>query len=64
DPRLDLVSQLKRRARRVIFMNPEQEAFWRQGDSDMYAYAPLCDAVLQVATLKQLEEAVDKLFEG
>lgn len=64
DPRLDLVSQLKRRARRVIFMNPEQEAFWHQGDSDMYAYAPLCDAVLQVATLKQLEEAIDKLFGG
>lgn len=64
DPRLDLVSQLKRRARRVIFMNPEQQAFWRQGDSDMYAYAPLCDTVLQVATLQQLEEAIDKLFEG
>ena len=50
--------------RRVIFMNPEQQAFWRQGDSDMYAYAPLCDTVLQVATLQQLEEAIDKLFEG
>lgn len=64
DPRLDLVQALKLRARRVIWMNPEPPYLWQQGDSDMHAYAPLCDSVLQVATLKQLDEAIDRLFMG
>jgi uncharacterized protein with von Willebrand factor type A (vWA) domain len=63
DPRADLLAMLKMRARRVIWMNPESPALWGQGDSDMLAYAPLCDAVHQVATLQQLAEAIDDLFQ-
>lgn len=62
DPRLDLIQQLKLRARRVIWMTPEPPYLWGTGDSDMPAYAPLCDAVHEVATLKQLADAVDDLF--
>jgi hypothetical protein len=36
---------------------------WDQGDRDMSAYAPLCDAVHQVATLQQLADAIDDLFQ-
>ncbi len=63
DPRLDLVSTVKSRARRVIWMNPEPPYMWGQGDSDMSAYAPLCDAVHEVATLQQLADAIDDLFQ-
>ncbi|HEY3288725.1 MAG TPA: VWA domain-containing protein [Anaerolineae bacterium] len=63
DPRLDLVSTLKSRARRMVWMNPEPPFMWGQGDSDMAAYAPLCDAVHQVATLQQLSDAIDDLFQ-
>jgi uncharacterized protein with von Willebrand factor type A (vWA) domain len=63
DPRLDLVNALKGRARRIIWMNPEPPYMWGQGDSDMVAYAPLCDAVHQVATLQQLADAIDDLFQ-
>lgn len=63
DPRLDLVSTLKGRARRMVWMNPEPPFMWGQGDSDMAAYAPLCDAVHQVATLQQLSDAIDDLFQ-
>jgi hypothetical protein len=63
DPRLDLMQQLKLRARRVIWMNPEPPYQWGHGDSDMPAYAPLADAVHQVATLRQLADAVDDLFQ-
>jgi uncharacterized protein with von Willebrand factor type A (vWA) domain len=63
DPRLDLMSTVKSRARRVIWMNPEPPYMWDQGDSDMSAYAPLCDAVHQVATLQQLADAIDDLFQ-
>jgi len=61
-PRLDLFEHLKRRARRVVWFNPEPRYQWGTGDSDMHQYTPLCDAVHQVSNLAELTEAVDKLF--
>lgn len=63
DPRLDLIDQIKRRARRVLWFNPEHPAQWRTGDSDMLQYAPLCHAVHRVSNLAELAEAVDRLFD-
>ncbi len=63
NPRADLVQMLKMRARRVVWMNPEPPYMWSEGDSDMLAYAPVCDAVHQVATLQQLADAIDDLFQ-
>ncbi len=62
DPRLDLVDGLRRRARRIVWMNPEPRPLWGTGDSDMPTYAPLCDHVDQVSTLAELGAAVDRLF--
>ena len=62
DPRLDLIHQLQRRAKRVVWLNPEDNYEWGTGDSDMLHYAPIVDSVHQVANLRQLTEAVDKLF--
>ncbi len=62
DPRTDLVDQLKRRARRIIWLSPESPYLWGTGDSDMYAYQPHCDAIHEVANLQQLADAVDKLL--
>jgi hypothetical protein len=64
NPRLDLIDFLKRRAKRVVWFNPESKYEWGTGDSDMLQYAPLMDAVHQVSNLRQLTEAVDRLFEG
>jgi uncharacterized protein len=61
DPRLDLFSQLSRRAARTIWLNPEAPAQWH-GDSDMPRYAPLCTRVLKVGTLRELAGAVDQLL--
>jgi len=63
DPRVDLVQKLRMRARRVIWFNPEPPQQWGYGDSDMLAYAPFCHAIHQVATLKQLADAIDHLFQ-
>jgi uncharacterized protein with von Willebrand factor type A (vWA) domain len=63
DPRLDLVDQIKRRAKRVLWFNPEHPMQWRHGDSDMLQYAPLCHAVHRVSNLAELAEAVDRLFD-
>lgn len=62
NPRLDLFEQIKRRARRVIWLNPEPRRVWGVGDSDMLRYKPLCDAVQQVSNLAELTEAVDSFF--
>ncbi len=62
DPRLDLVQTLKRRARRVIWLNPESPHLWGSGDSDMPDYQPLCDSVQEVGNLAQLAAAVDHLL--
>jgi hypothetical protein len=63
DPRLDCLDLIKRRARKLLWFNPEYRALWGSGDSDMLAYAPVCDAVHTVSTLAQLADAVDRLFD-
>jgi len=63
DPRLDAFQEIKKRARRVIWLNPENSRLWSTGDSDMLRYYPYCDAVHEVGNLAQLAEAVDRLFE-
>ena len=62
DPRLDLVQTIKRRARRIIWLNPESPWLWGTGDSDVLEYLPLCDATYEVSNLAQLTEAVDRLL--
>ncbi|MCB0034241.1 MAG: VWA domain-containing protein [Anaerolineales bacterium] len=62
DPRLDLVKDLQRRAKRLIWFTPESERIWGTGDSDMHHYAPLCDAVYPVRNLAQLSVAVDRIL--
>lgn len=50
---------LMRRARATFWLNPEPRRFWDTGDSVMSSYAPLCDRVEQVRTLRQLETFVE-----
>jgi uncharacterized protein with von Willebrand factor type A (vWA) domain len=62
DPRLDLMEQIQRRSRRIVWLNPEHPDLWGTGDSDMPAYLPYTQAVHQVSTLAELTDAVDKLL--
>ena len=62
DPRLDALQAIKRRAKRLLWFNPEPFPLWGTGDSDMYRYLPLCDATHQVSNLAELADAVDRLF--
>ncbi|MCC7355909.1 MAG: VWA domain-containing protein [Anaerolineae bacterium] len=64
DPRLDSFQTIKRRAKRILWFNPEPLPLWGAGDSDMYQYIPLCDAVHQVSNLAELADAVDRLFDA
>ena len=62
DPNLRDFEDIKRRARKVVWFNPEHPRQWGTGDSDMPKYVPLCDAVHQVSNLRQLVDAVNSLF--
>lgn len=61
-PRIDLMKQMQKKARRLIWFNPEHRRQWGTGDSDMLEYEPICDSVYQVRNLAQLSTAVDDLL--
>jgi uncharacterized protein with von Willebrand factor type A (vWA) domain len=63
NPRLDAFQEIKKRARRLIWLNPENPRVWGTGDSDMLQYLPLCDAAHEVGNLAQLAEAIERLFD-
>jgi uncharacterized protein with von Willebrand factor type A (vWA) domain len=63
NPRLDAVEMLKKRARKLLWFNPEDPRMWGTGDSDMLEYQPYFDAVHEVSNLAQLAEAIDRLFD-
>jgi uncharacterized protein with von Willebrand factor type A (vWA) domain len=63
-PRVDLVKDLQRRSRRLIWFNPESPQQWGTDDSDMLDYKPYCDQVFVVRSLAQLSHAVDKMMAG
>ncbi len=62
NPRLDLMDQIKRRSKRVIWLNPEHPRQWGTGDSDMPLYVPYANAVHRVSNMAELTAAVDKLL--
>ena len=54
-PEPEIFEATVRRARRVYWLNPEPQAYWRSGDSVLDAYAGACDDVRECRTLRQLE---------
>ncbi|MEM9773008.1 MAG: VWA domain-containing protein [Chloroflexota bacterium] len=61
DPRDDLLQDLSRRAKKLIWFNTE-DPYRVQDDSDMRLYEPHCDAIYPVRNLRQLSAAVDKIL--
>ncbi|MEM7661728.1 MAG: VWA domain-containing protein [Pseudomonadota bacterium] len=59
DPRLDLFKEAAARAKRVIWLCPEPQSLWGTGDSAIPRYKPHCAVLEEVASLKDLERAVD-----
>jgi len=64
DPRIDIFKEMSSRAKRVIWLSPEMKSMWGTGDSEMLRYAPYCNQVSHVATLLDLERAVDDVLAG
>ncbi len=60
-PEAWVLDELRRRARRLLWICPEQRASWSTGDSEMARYAARCDRVATAATLEELEGIADEL---
>ncbi len=62
DPRADIVQWIAQRCRRVVWLNPEPEAFWGIGDSEMLRYRPYLHVAKTCRTIKDLERIVDGIL--
>jgi uncharacterized protein with von Willebrand factor type A (vWA) domain len=62
DPRLEIMQGLYRRARQVIWLNPESRRAWGTGDSEMLRYQSACHFSAECNNLRQLERIVDQLL--
>jgi uncharacterized protein with von Willebrand factor type A (vWA) domain len=61
DPNIEALREIRRRAGRVLWFNPEPPGAWGFGDSAMKLYEPICDASHAVHDLASLRRAVEHL---
>ncbi|MFP5460020.1 MAG: VWA domain-containing protein [Gammaproteobacteria bacterium] len=62
EARVDLLEAVHRRARRLIWLNPESRGVWGYGDSEMLRYAVHCDLARTCRSLRDLERVLDDLL--
>ena len=53
--------EIRRKARRLLWICPEEERAWGFGDSEMRTYAPICQQVTVVRSLEDLTRVADAL---
>jgi uncharacterized protein with von Willebrand factor type A (vWA) domain len=56
-----VVADLQKRARHVLWLNPEPRSYWNSGDSIIGEYGAHCDSITEVRTLRQLEAFISEL---
>ncbi|MEK9996245.1 MAG: VWA domain-containing protein [Halieaceae bacterium] len=62
DPRLDLLAEMKARAKQVIWLNPESTRMWGTGDSEMLKVRQHCHVAKECNNLNQLARIIDQLL--
>jgi prepilin-type processing-associated H-X9-DG protein len=61
NPEAWVMKDVREKAKRVWWLNPESQQHWDTGDSVMSAYAEHCDAVHECRNLRQLAGFIEKL---
>ena len=56
-----VLADLRRRGRRLYWLNPEPRATWNSGDSIVREYARHCDDMVECRTLRQLSKFVERI---
>ncbi|HIF08734.1 MAG TPA: VWA domain-containing protein [Sneathiellales bacterium] len=62
DPRADILRDVYRRARQVIWLNPEGKSLWTTGDAEMASFAPYCTHAFVCNSLATLERVISKML--
>jgi uncharacterized protein with von Willebrand factor type A (vWA) domain len=60
-PNLEALAELRSRAHKLVWLQPESPPSWGFGDSAMRVYEPLCDKVVVAQNLASLRKVVDDL---
>lgn len=61
DPALDVVQEIARRVRRIVWLTPEPSYSWGLGACALPAYAQFCERVDVVSDLSALERTAEKM---
>ncbi|MBK5287144.1 MAG: VWA domain-containing protein, partial [Acidimicrobiia bacterium] len=59
-----VLKELRQKARRVYWLNPEPRGYWDTGDSVVSEYGIYCDGVYECRNLRQLERFVAAVIEA
>ena len=62
DARVDVVQKLFERAKRVVWLNPENRVAWGMDDSEMLHYLPYCHVATVCNRLRHLESIVNHVL--
>ena len=62
EPRADILREIRDKAQRLIWLNPEPKSSWTLGDAEMQRYAPACTQAQVCNSLAQLERVVSNLL--
>ncbi len=62
DPRAWCLRDIHKKAKNVVWLNPESPSAWGFGDSVMDKYLPYVDAAEECRNLKQLSKVIDRLI--
>jgi uncharacterized protein with von Willebrand factor type A (vWA) domain len=60
-PHDSALREIRRRAQRLIWLNPESRSTWGFGDSEMERYSAHCNVVEECRNLNQLYRVIDRL---
>ncbi|MBW1779799.1 MAG: VWA domain-containing protein [Deltaproteobacteria bacterium] len=61
-PETAILGLIHKRAKRVIWLNPESPPFWGTGDSEMTKYLPFCSVARECANVNHLERVISFLL--
>ena len=59
-----VVEAMRKRGRRVYWLDPEPRSYWDTGDSIVSEYGRYCDGVFECRNLRQLQKFVETVAEG
>jgi len=62
DPRAEILKEMRDRAKRIIWLNPEPRNAWTVGDAEMRRYGAYCHQVEECNSLMHLERVVGNLL--